>query len=129
MTTRRARLTTYLADCARRPFAEGSHDCALFAAGAVQAMTGRDIAAEWRGRYISTRGGLRVLRRAGFADHIALAAHHFPVTHRPRIGDLAAVPTEQGPALGVVQGLHIYLLAESGLALVPLSAATQFFEV
>ncbi len=34
-----------------RPFAWGRHDCALFAADAVQQMTGVDLAAEVRGQY------------------------------------------------------------------------------
>ena len=60
-----APLIEYLAAAARRPFKPGHHDCALFAAGAVAAMTGTDFAAQWRGRYTTLRGGLRVIRRAG----------------------------------------------------------------
>lgn len=123
------RLVAYLDTAGRRPFAEGQHDCALFAAGAVQAMTGIDYAADYRGRYSTTRGGLRVLRRDGFADHVALAAAHFPETGTPVPGDLAAVPSEEGPALGVVQGEHVYLLAPGGMSLAPIAAASRFFRV
>ena len=56
-----APLIEYLAAAARRPFKPGHHDCALFAAGAVAAMTGTDFAAQWRGRYTTLRGGLRVI--------------------------------------------------------------------
>lgn len=125
----RHRLAAWLAQTARAPFEPGRHDCALFASGAVLAMTGVDLAADWRGRYRTIRGGIRVLRKAGHADHIALAAAHFAPTARPRPGDLAVVPTPDGPALGVVQGTHVYVPAPVGWALVPLSAATQFFEV
>lgn len=126
---RRAKLTAYLAEVARTPFAEGQHDCALFAAGAVKAMTGRDLAAEWRGRYTTTRGGIRILRKAGYENHIALAASLFRRTEAPRIGDLAVVRTEEGPALGIVQGTHVYVTGPQGLSLVPASAAIKFFEV
>lgn len=127
----RTRLTLYLAERARQPFAPGSHDCALFAAGAVEAITGTDPAAPYRGRYTTERGGLRVLRRDGYADHVALAAATLPerVTGRAAPGDLAVVDGPAGPALGVVQGAAIYVLSPRGLSLVPLAAANRIFEV
>ena len=126
-----ARLVTYMADCRALPFQIGSHDCALFAAGAVAAMTGHDPAAEWRGRYTTHRGGLRVLRRAGFWDHIEVVATQFPEILRIEAlpGDLAAINTIDGPALGVVQGAAIYVLRPDGLGLVPRNAATRAFRV
>ena len=134
-----ARLVSYLADCRTRPFAYGAHDCALFAAGAVQAMTGLDTAADWRGRYTTHRGGLRVLRRAGFRDHIAVVAAQFPEIPLAQAlpGDLAAIGTVDeavpgpalAPALGVMQGEAIYVLGPGGLGLMPRSAATRAFRV
>ena len=123
------RLAAYLSGCAQRPFAYGEHDCALFSAGAVRAMTGLDLAEGWRGRYSTLRGGLRVLRAQGYADQVALAAAHFPETRSPRPGDLAVIETVNGPALGVVQGALVYVLGEDRLALVPLRTAIRFFEV
>lgn len=126
-----SRLTAYLAASAQKEFQEGAHDCALFAAGAVAAITGHDYAAVYRGRYTTTRGGLRVLRRDGFADHVALAASHLaekPIA-RANPGDLAVLETDEGPALGVVQGEGIFVLRQNGMALVPLTAAFQAFEV
>lgn len=126
------RLVAYLASSATTPFAPGVHDCALFAAGAVAAMTGIDPAAAYRGRYTTERGGWRVLRRDGFADHIALAAAHLRTRgedERARPGDLAVIPTVTGPALGVVQGQMAYALGPDGLRLVPLAQAVTVFEV
>lgn len=125
------RLLAFLAGVARHPFEEGSHDCALFFASAVAAMTGQDHAAPYRGRYQSTRAGLRLLRRDGFEDHIALAAHHLPETPPAllNVGDGAVIPAETGPALGVVQGARIYVPMAGGLGLVPLTAAIRGFEV
>lgn len=125
------RLMQVLAEAARRPFQPGQHDCALFTAACVQAMTGQDIAAGWRGRYRTLRGGRIVLRRAGYADHVALAAAHFPEipVARANPGDIAAVPTPDGPALGIVQGEAIYLLAPDGLGASPLLSASRAFRV
>lgn len=135
----RTRLLAYVSDCAARPFAAGRHDCALFAAGAVEAMTGRDLAAEWRGRYRSIGGGLRLLARAGHADQVAFAAHLLPEwldtagapwPLRAEVGDVAAVEGDGGrPALGIVQGPGIYVLQEGGLATLPLILAQRAFRL
>lgn len=125
------RLVTYLAEAARTPFAPGRHDCALFAAGAVMAMTGIDLAEGWRGRYRTLAGGQRALARAGYADHVDLAARHLdevPVSWALP-GDIAAVETPEGPALGVVQGASVYVIGPAGLGLLPLTAASRAFRV
>ena len=125
------RLVTYLAGAARTPFAPGAHDCALFTAGAIHAMTGTDLAAEFRGHYRTLAGGRRVLRRAGYADHVALAAALLPeiAVSWARPGDIAAVPSADGPALGVVQGGSVYVIGPAGIGLVPLRDATRAFRV
>jgi len=58
-------LSTYLAQCEGRPYAYGEHDCALFAAGAVLAMTGEDPAGPFRGRYCSRWSGDELLAAHG----------------------------------------------------------------
>jgi hypothetical protein len=124
----RTRLDVYLSDVAsaREAFAFGAHDCALFAAGAVEAMTGADIAAPYRGKYGSYLEGLQVLAEAGFADHIDVAAAVFPETPvaLANPGDLAWFHSDQGRVLGVVQGASVYVLQPTGiLGLVPLTDA------
>lgn len=127
----KTRLIGYVSDAARRPFQLGVHDCALFSAGAVLAMTGIDYAADWRGRYTTLTGGLRVLRKAGYADHIDLAARHFDEVHPAfaDLGDLAVVPTPDGDILGVVQGEMIYGLDHDGIAYTPRVRAVRAFRV
>lgn len=61
------RLLDFVREC-DRPFSWGFHDCALFAGGAVKAMTGRDFVGDWRGKYRSAAGSLKMLRRSGYAD-------------------------------------------------------------
>lgn len=127
----KSRLIAYLADAARIPFQPGVHDCALFSAGAVFAMTGVDYAATWRGRYTTLNGGLRVLRKAGFADHIALAAMSFDEVHPAfaQVGDLAVLPSPGGNVLGVLRGETIYVLTPACLGHEPRERATRAFSV
>ncbi|MGQ0563659.1 MAG: DUF6950 family protein [Gemmobacter sp.] len=127
----RGRLAAHLADSARLPFAWGRHDCALFAAGCLAAMTGSDPGAPCRGRYRTFRGGRRVLGAAGFADHFALASARLAEVPPAfaQAGDLAHVPGGDGPVMGVVQGHRIYVLRPEGLATVDLLAATRAWRV
>lgn len=125
------RLVQYLESVAIRPYEDGVHDCALFFAGAVEAMTGVDYAEPYRGRYSTIRGGIRILRKDGFDDHVALAAHHLkekPVSFA-NVGDGAVIETEDGPSLGVVQGEYIYALGPEGQLLFDLTTAVRCFEV
>lgn len=116
----RARLGAYVAAQAGRPFAPGRLDCALFVAGAVEAMTGHDPAAKFRGTYRTLAGGARALAAAGFADHVDFVAAHCPEVAPAfaAVGDLAVLPGGRAPALGVVQGGGVYCLRAGGLALV-----------
>lgn len=129
-----SRLARYLAMVARAPFAPGTLDCAIFAAGAIEAQTGVDLAEGWRGRYTTLEDGLDALTAAGFEDHLALARAHLeeiaPAAAEP--GDIAACLLGRNlPSFGVVQGEHIYVLVEDlgGLALVPRSTACLAWRV
>jgi len=125
----RARLGAYLAAEARRPFEYGKSDCALFAAGAVNTMTGSDPSAAYRGRYTTLRGGLRILRKDGFRDHVERAAALLTEVppRRARVGDIAALETPDGPSLGVVQGEWVAVRTMNGLGFVPVDQATRVF--
>ena len=127
----RARLTAYIVKCTSMPFEPGVHDGALFAAGAVEAQCDEDHAAEFRRRYRSIRGGLRLVKWAGYADHVAIAAAILP--DRPRAlarpGDIAVLTTGAETILGVVQGEMIYVLTPTGLGLQPITAAERILGV
>lgn len=127
----RMRLQAYLQEVARTPFEPGKNDCALFLAGGVNAICGVDFAADYRGRYTTITGGLRVLRKHGHEDHIALAKEH--LTEKPvafaNVGDGAVVVDGNEPALGIVQGPSVFVLTEGGLGHVPLTSASTVLEV
>jgi len=87
----RARLAAFIEARRATPFVWGAHDCCLFAADAVLAMGGPDVAAPLRG-YASRFGALRRLRRAGFTRVFDVVDTAFPVGARAREGDVVGVP-------------------------------------
>lgn len=126
------RLTAYISDCRQKPFRPGQHDCALFAAGAVEAMTGMDPAASWRGTYRTIADGKAALQSAGYSDHVAAVASLFEEVppSMAHVGDLAVVDSGADfDALGVVQGAHVFVLVPAGLWFVDRMDAKRAFRV
>ena len=108
----RSRLLRYLEEVRTRDLEYGLFDCCLFAAGAVEAMTGTDLAADFRGRYTTALGAKRVLRQAGYetpADAVVARLEEVPLG-KAQVGDVAAV----GGALGIYGHGGVYVLREGG---------------
>lgn len=125
------RLTAYLGKITPVAFRMGSQDCALFAAGAVEAMTGHDPAAGFRGTYTDLKTGLKRLKAAGFDSHVQIADRLFERVHPAfaQVGDLALIEVSEGYALGVVAGEMLACLNPQGLAWMPRSAAVAAWTV
>ncbi len=128
----RNRLNAYVEAQRRGGFAFGARDCALFVAGAVEAMTGIDYAAEYRGRYNTLQGGLHRVRASGYLDHIDMVASLFKEIPRmqAKVGDIAVIDGEDGGlALGVVGGSRIFVRHKAGLSTVDLTVIKRAFEI
>ncbi|MCU0826661.1 MAG: hypothetical protein MUE52_04485 [Tabrizicola sp.] len=125
------RLSAYLAEITPVAFRMGSQDCALFAAGAVRAMTGYDPAAPFRGTYTDLKSGLKRLRAAGFESHIEIADKLFQRIHpaMAQVGDLALIEVPDGMALGIVAGETLACLSPAGLGHLPRAAAVATWSV
>lgn len=100
------RLNDFLEGRRERPFSWGSNDCALFAADAIHAITGEDVAAKWRG-YRSERGALTRIRDLGGLRGAALAAGLVEkCIGLAQRGDVVLVMNDGRETLGVVAGNH-----------------------
>jgi cell wall-associated NlpC family hydrolase len=111
------------------PFAWGSNDCATFAADAIKAITGTDIADDFRGKYTTERGafksvkavagGSTVVDAAAYcAEKHGLIEHQYPLMAKR--GDLVIVRNGDGGEIaGIVSlnGRHVLSPGDSGLAL------------
>lgn len=114
-----------LVDSARaQPFEWGQHDCCLWAANAVLAITGRDPGAPWRGAYRTTRGALDLLESIGGLEGAgALTGNPIQVA-LAAIGDVGLVRWTDGTESLAVCAGHSWLAAgDAGLVHLPLEAA------
>jgi hypothetical protein len=103
------RLTAHLGTLVGKPFAWGSHDCALAAADAIVVMTGVDLAAEFRGKYTDQASAAAVIKNfagGGLEELVVkVTAAHGMKEVGPRLaqrGDLVLFQGDQGASLGIV---------------------------
>lgn len=129
------RLVGVIDKAAGKPFVWGEHDCCLFACNCIEAMTGVDPAAPFRGKYRSRGEAVRALRDyAGTLEdvalQIALEYNAPPITaSRAFRGDLALVETERGDALAIHYGGALFTTAAEGLARLPILHARLHWAV
>ena len=110
-------LVNYIAIKRHEPFEYGVNDCCLFAAGAVIEITGEDPMSEFRGKYDSLKGSLKVIKEIGAGTLEATLDGKFPevsIGHAQR-GDLAFFDD----SVGVVMGGFAYFVSDDGLEKIP----------
>ena len=92
----------YFRQVLAKPYAWGAHDCALFTAGAINALTGEDFGAPFRGAYHDQASAEAVLRSLGCSGVMDLPAHFgLPPIEAARRGDVVAVEGRLGPLLAI----------------------------
>ncbi len=119
-------LDPYLRSWRRRPFVWGEADCVRFAAGWVALVTGRDPVAATVGHYADCREALRLMVvTTGTADLVAATSVILgPPLNQPltaRLGDVVAITTPVGPALGLCAGAEVAAPGPGGLVSRPLT--------
>jgi hypothetical protein len=126
-----ARFHQWLDQAAREPMEWGRTDCALTAAAAVEALTGKHPAPGLVGSYKTERGALGALKRLGGLDTLAtkFLGEPLPTWKLAQRGDLVLfgeVDLRGAPSvdrLGVCVGAQIAARAELGLTFRPMRQA------
>lgn len=83
-------LHDFLMERAEEPFAWGKNDCCLFPADAILAMTGVDIAEDFRGKYGKSRASAMSAVRAVLGGAKPGDAVAWPAGFRPTVGSAVA---------------------------------------
>lgn len=110
-------------------FAWGINDCCIFAADAVLAMTGTDYAVAWRGK-TTAMAAMRFARSMGGVDALPSAAGlELCSVASTRRGDVVAVETEHGAALGICLGPISAFTGAGGLVFQPTLQSVKAWRV
>ena len=114
------------------PFNWGSNDCCLFAADAVQVMTGHDYASAFRGRYRSEFGAARALKRCGAGDLLTTVTAQLGQPIAPAFahrGDVVMTDFNGTRAVGVLFNGEAWSPGERGAVAVPRDAIIHAWRV
>lgn len=127
------RLTFFVEARRHSPHAWGTNDCAMFASGAVEVMTGVDPFARWRGTYADKTEAMRLLALEGGFEGLCGRVFGEPVSVlQARRGDLLLgrlKPSDPEEGLAVCLGnravapgaFHVsHDATEAGLVFLPL---------
>lgn len=123
------------ADRAATPFEWGRHDCCLWAADAVQAITGFDFASAWRGQYATAPQALRLLAELGGLRAVAGAALGAEVSPLwATVGDVVLIEQPHADAsqrqlLAVCNGTSAVAPGPDGLVAFGMGAAVAAWKV
>ena len=124
------RLEAFVRQRQHLPFAWGSNDCCLFAADAVLAITGHDLAPGLRGAYSTPQQGLRRVAARGGVQAIAckaLGAATGPL--RARVGDIVLVQIDGQDALGLCNGTSVLGPSAAGIVAMGMGSALAAWKV
>jgi hypothetical protein len=117
------------------PFEYGVCDCTLWAADWVQIVTGRDVAADWRGTYRTALGYRRKVKRAGGLEAVVtaalsdLAGYRAEAPHGAPCGAIGLVETRLGPACAIrLQSERWAAKTAAGLWFVPNAITAWSFQ-
>jgi hypothetical protein len=132
------KLLAFLTTNKTTPFTWGTNDCCTFAAGAIQAMTGTDIAADFRG-YGGQSGAFAAIKRVcngtGVADALAYCATKYGLAElaSPLLaqrGDLLLVSNNKDLIAGIVDLSGMALcVTDAGLIPFPITTAQKAYRV
>lgn len=123
------RLAAYVERVTFEPFAWGLQDCALFAAGAVEAETGVHLCPELRD-YKGVREALRKLREVGGVRGLAERALGEPIAPSlAQVGDVVLMTTGKRDALAICNGQTAIGVDASGVVAVPMTQARAAWRI
>lgn len=133
------RLQRYIDASICMSFRYGQHDCCLFTADCIRAMTGADLAEWFRGRYATRKDALALIRERtgrGNVEAVAEYAAHerglveVQVAFAQR-GDMALIGRGRSSLLGVVSlsGVDVMCLMQKQIMRVDFEHVTRVWRI
>lgn len=131
----------FLLDSAHIPFAWGTHDCSTFCADGIEAITGVDIADDFRRKYSTEKEAFALITSVTGGSTVADAAEYCAKKHgltdlaKPLFAKRGDLVVFEAPTGSLVSGLvhlngrHIIAMGEDGLYRFPISHVKRAWHV
>lgn len=128
----RSRYADFMDETRRTPFVWGESDCAMgFAFGAVEAVTGHDMGAEFAGKYASEEEAVAIVKAKGVTNLGDFIGLYLPEQHpsEARAGDIGFVQ-ERNPLKGslcIFDATGVFVKTTEGHGMRPREDAVRSF--
>lgn len=133
-------LHNYLIANAKTLFSWGSFDCALFTAGAIEAVTGTDVATDFKGKYTDEAGAIATIKSvtsgSTVEDAAVYVAKKYELTELKFVlcaqrGDMVVFDGDEGVAVGIVHlnGTECLFVTAKGINKIPLKQIRRAWRV
>lgn len=122
-------LWTAIENDAQTPFVWGQHDCCLFAAKVVDAMTDGSFVSQLQAAYQDEAGALQFIADQGGLESAVSGFLGAAKTGRPQRGDVVMYDGENGETLGICAGSVIVAAGQDGLVNVRKARAIKYWSV
>ena len=128
-------LDAFFAERWERPFVWGENDCCLFAADAVLAMTGVDLARNFRGRYDDARGAIEAMHGMPVGEIADYLTRSYGCREEAPLfaqrGDVALLGKRGREVLGVVclDGMEVLAPGVDCLARAPIADVIRAWRI
>ncbi len=118
------------------PFEWGTHDCCLFSAACIDAMTGTNPMTDFIGQYRDRKSGLLALKKFGKGSLLKTLVALFGPWKHPSLaqrGDLVLRVERTGSSVGICLGKDSAFVGEEaenqGLVFLPTLSTTKAFSI
>jgi hypothetical protein len=132
--------TAFLKQAKSAPFKWGSNDCCLFAANAVLAITGADLADDFRGKYTDEASAFALIKTVTGGTTVADAAAYCAKKHNlteythplmAKRADLVVISNAGNLIAGVVHlnGREVVSVNDQGIVRLPITSITRSWSI
>lgn len=126
-------LSLYIDRVAEDRFEWGKHDCVLFTASCIKAMTGHDPAEAMRGTYSTARGAAEALRQHGAGTLLKTVKATLGEPISPHFAQRGDVVMQDARTAGICVGRYSYFVGreqdQERLVPIPTSACRYAFRI
>ena len=110
-------------------FAWGRHDCCLFCARVVDAITGAKFEDNLLTCYFDKRSAIDFLKKRGGLELAVSAFIGQSQSGRPKRGDVVLFSGPKGKTLGIADGLRIVTVGRVGLVSLPMGNVIKYWSI
>lgn len=112
-------------------FKWGEHDCCLWVANCVLAITGIDYAESWRGKYSDESGAYALIKKGESLTKMVTSVLKTEAINPnyANVGDVVLIVTGGKEALAICNGASVLIPSRTRMVSLPMSSAKKVWKI